>query len=159
MNVEFFREGFELLSYSGAHLLNEEEKALLENALVMLQSTNQLHKIFFWGRIAAVNGDYYVAFGYLKDALRGRRFFFSKNCVNWFLLPPANTDEHYLMSLLAPLPLSGDISEIHEVEMVINMTWLAHNESKDTHFDAHRIRVSSPHRTAPCCPPSRRCAS
>lgn len=122
MNVEYFREGFELLSYAGAHLLNEEEKALLENALVVLQSTNQLHKIFFWGRICAVNGDYYIAFGYLKDSLRGRRFFFSKDCVQWFLLPPANT-EHYLASLLAPEPLSGDISEIHEVEMVIQQIY------------------------------------
>lgn len=116
MNIEFFRESLELLSLGGAHMLNEEQKALLENSLVMLQSENKLHKIFFWGRIAAVDGDYYIACGYLKDSLRGRRFFFSKNCWSWYLLPPGNAD-HYMASLLAERPLSGDISEIHEVVM------------------------------------------
>lgn len=117
MNVDYFRESLDLLSYGGGHMLNEEQKALLEHSLIVLQSDNQLSCVFFWGRITAANGDYYVAFGYTKDALRTRRFYFSKNCCAWFLLPPANLNM-LEASMLADRPLTGDISEVHNVKMV-----------------------------------------
>lgn len=117
MNIEYFRDALELAAYSGAAMLNPEQAALIEHSLILLQSENQFHRIFFWGRISAVNADYYIAFGYLKDMLRGRRFFFSVNCVQWYLLPPANPDQ-YFTCFLAQSQLSGNIAEIHEVLMV-----------------------------------------
>lgn len=114
MNIEYLRESLQLVSYAGAHLLNNEQLALLEHSLLVLQNDNLLPQIFFWGRVSAVNGDYYIAFGYLKDALRGRRFFFSKNCVQWFLLPPAKKIDNAVSALIVQ-PFSGDVSHIDEV--------------------------------------------
>lgn len=116
MNVEYLRESLQLCSYAGAHLLNSEQLALLELSLIVLQNDNLLPQIFFWGRLSAINGDYYIALGYLKDALRGRRFFYSKNCVQWYLLPqPKQTD--YAIAALIVRPFSGDISRIDEVPL------------------------------------------
>lgn len=117
MNIEYFREALALASHSGVAMLNFEQIALIEHSLIILQSENQFHKMFFWGRISAVNADYYIAFGYLKDMLRGRRFFFSVNCVQWYLLPPANP-EQYMTCFLSLSQLTGSIAEIHEVTMV-----------------------------------------
>lgn len=117
MNVEYFAEALSLASHSGAAMLNTEQAALIEHSLILLQSENQFPHIFFWGRISAVDADYYIAFGYLKDMLRGRRFFFSVNCVQWYLLPPANP-EQYVSCFLAQTQLSGNIAEINEVMMV-----------------------------------------
>lgn len=108
MNIEYLRESLQLVSYSGVQLLNDEQTALLEHSLVILQNDIMLANVFFWGRLTAADGDFYIAFGYLKDALRGRRFFYSKNCVEWFLLPRAKcADEE--SAALALAPLSGDI--------------------------------------------------
>lgn len=117
MNVDYFRESLDLLSHGGVHMLNDEQKALLEHSLIVLHSDNQLSCVFFWGRLTAVSGDYFIAFGYTKDALRTRRFYFSKNCCAWFLLPPAGPNM-LEASLLAELPLTGDISEVHNIQMV-----------------------------------------
>lgn len=117
MNIEYFREALELASQGGAAMLNVEQATLIEHSLILLQSENQFQHIFFWGRISAVSADYYIAFGYLKDMLRGRRFFFSVNCVQWYLLPPANPVQ-YVTCFLAKNQLSGSIAEIHEVMMV-----------------------------------------
>lgn len=117
MNIEYFQEALALCAHSGAAMLNIEKAALIEHSLILLRSENQFLHIFFWGRISAVNADYYIAFGYLKDMLRGRRFFFSLNCVQWYLLPPANPDQ-YDTCFLAQSELTGSIAELHEVLMV-----------------------------------------
>lgn len=117
MNIEFFREGLELASYGGGLLLNAEQQALIENSLIILQSENKFQYIFFWGCINGLENDYYIALGYLKDCLRGRRFFFSTNCVQWLLLPPWNP-EQCEASLLASSKFQGDITKITEVVMV-----------------------------------------
>lgn len=121
MNVDYLREGLDLLSQTGCVLLNQEKLTLIENSLIILQSENKFSSIYFWGRINGIDNDYYIALGYLKDCLRGRRFFFSTNCVQWYLLPPPNT-EQYEASQLAPNDFQGDISNIIYVPMVSTYT-------------------------------------
>lgn len=118
MNVDYFKESLELMSYSGAVLLNLEKTALIENSLIILQSNNKLSEIFFWGRITATDADYYIAFGYTKDCIRGRKFFFSINCHAWYLLPTADRDL-FPLCLRAESPFVGDISTVIEVTLVI----------------------------------------
>ena len=86
MNIDTFQENLELMSNSG-YKLTHEQAALIENSLIILQSENKFRDIFFWGRIDGVDADYYLAFGCTKDLIKDRRFFYSLNCVNWFLLP------------------------------------------------------------------------
>lgn len=119
MNVEYFRESLEFMSYSGAVLLNFEKTALLENSLIILQSSNKLSEIFFWGRITASDADYYIAFGYKKDCIRGRQFYFTINCHKWYRLPPAEPDL-FPLCLRAKTPFVGDISTVIEVELVMS---------------------------------------
>lgn len=118
MNVHYFQESLELLSYSGAVLLNFEKTALIENSLIFLQSNNKLTEIFFWGRITASNTDYYIAFGYTTDCIRGRHFYFTINCHKWYRLPPADPDL-FPLCLRAETPFVGDISTIIEVTLVM----------------------------------------
>lgn len=118
MNIEYFQESLELMSYSGAVLLNVEKTALIENSLILLQSNNKLSKIFFWGRITAIDADYYIAFGYSKDCIRGRHFYFTINLHEWYRLPQADPDL-YPLCLRAESPFVGDISTIIEVTLVM----------------------------------------
>lgn len=117
MNIIYIREGLDLLSYTGCPLLNQEKLTLIENSLIILQSENKFPTIYFWGCISAIENDYYIAMGYLKDCLRGRRFFFSINCLHWYLLPSPNP-EQYEASQLAASDFQGDISNNIYVKMV-----------------------------------------
>lgn len=116
MNVAFFDESLGITTYCGQRL-SYETAAFLENSLIILQSENKFRNIFFWGRLNGIELDYYIAFGYMKDCLRGRRFFYSKNAYEWFLLPPPNP-EYELACILAPEKFTGDPSIITEVILV-----------------------------------------
>lgn len=121
MNVDYFLDGLQLLSYTGLPLLNPEQVAIFENSLICLQSENKFPQIFFWGRVNGTNADYYIAFGYLKDCLRGRRFFFTIDWVHWYLLPPANPEQFEATRLAEP-PFTGDISIV--IEVVLDPTFI-----------------------------------
>jgi radial spoke head protein 9 len=87
MNVKHFRENLNLLTFSG-FTLTEAETELVENSLIVLQSDNKFRDIFFWGKIQTITAEsYYVAFGYSKDILRDRKFFYSLNGHEWVMMP------------------------------------------------------------------------
>lgn len=115
MDVEHFQEYLHYASYSG-NQLTQHQAALIENSLIVLQSENKFRQIFFWGRIGGIENDYYIAFGYRKDCLCGRIFFYSINCYQWFLLLPS-TPENCQTCLLIPNQFSGNISTLAEVYM------------------------------------------
>ncbi|XP_018329914.1 radial spoke head protein 9 homolog [Agrilus planipennis] len=69
------------------NVISTEESLILHNSLLLLQNENHFRKIYFWGRIFGTDRDYYVAYGYVKDALEGKIFYYSKNGVDWGLLP------------------------------------------------------------------------
>lgn len=115
MNVDNFKSSLECMSYCGINL-DPEKTALIEKSLIILQSENKFSQIFFWGRINGIENDYYIAFGYTEDCARARRFFFSVNCIKWYLLPPHNPDQ-YEACILIPDQFQGDITRITEVTM------------------------------------------
>lgn len=117
MNVNYLRDGLELMSYSG-YKLSYEEAALLENSLIILQNENKFRDIFFWGKIDGVEKDYYIAFGYVSDILRARKYFFSFNCIDWLQLPRNVKDpaqDH--ICLMVQDRFLGDPSYVMDVEL------------------------------------------
>lgn len=87
MNVQQFQEGVELMGHS-CFKLTEMESSLIENSLIILQSDSKFRDIFFLGRIDTSGAErYYFAFGYCKDILKDRKFFYSLNGYEWFMMP------------------------------------------------------------------------
>ncbi|XP_064623054.1 radial spoke head protein 9 homolog [Lineus longissimus] len=70
-------------------VLNPEQKAALQNSLVILKSENKFERVFFWGKILGIKDEYFVAQGVGKDEMAERKTFYSKDGVRWGLLPPA----------------------------------------------------------------------
>lgn len=120
MNISNFKENLNYLSYCGISL-SLEEAAVLENSLIILKSDNKFTETFFWGRINGVKHDYYIAFGYQKNCLKGSKFFYSVNCKGeWVLLPDIQPDNNRLCLLNQNL-FQGDISVIEDVVLVITL--------------------------------------
>lgn len=90
MEIESLLNSLDTSGHFG-HILSVEESQVLYNSLLILQNENHFRKIYFWGKILGCEKDYYIAFGYTKDALHGRIYYYSINCNTWGLLPqPTN---------------------------------------------------------------------
>lgn len=117
MNVDYFKEGVELMAYSGFKL-TDMEAALIENSLIILQSDNKFRGIFFLGRIDTSGTErYYLAFGYSKDILKDRKFFYSLNAYEWFMMPDFK-QKLLPVARRATALFRGDPSLVEEVLMV-----------------------------------------
>lgn len=118
MNINYFRELCDLTAHSGFRL-TQRETALIENSLIILQSSNKLNHIFFWGRIETVGNDYYyVAFGYTKDLLKDRKFFYSLNGYEWLMLPEYKPELRKVALKCSKRKFQGDPANVEEVLMV-----------------------------------------
>ncbi|XP_054265450.1 radial spoke head protein 9 homolog [Macrosteles quadrilineatus] len=94
--------------------LSLENYVVLTNSLLLLQSDNHFKKILFWGVLQGLEADYYISFGYEKDALVGRKYFYSDDCLNWKLLPVPQR-EHLVLTELCKRPFQGDPGLVVEV--------------------------------------------
>lgn len=119
MNVKNFDEHVEMMSQSGFRL-TDLEAALIENSLIILQSANKFQEIFFIGRIETSGPGlrYYIAFGYRRDILKDKKFFYSLNGHEWFMLPDLKPE---LMPIARKVEnfFSGDPAHVETVYMVI----------------------------------------
>ncbi|XP_065159059.1 radial spoke head protein 9 homolog [Atheta coriaria] len=95
-------------------ILSTEESLVLHNSLLLLQNENHFRKIFFWGKIFGEEQDYYIAYGYQKDALLGNTFYYSKNCTDWGLLPPAS-EAAKLLTPFCATKFQGDPSVVVDI--------------------------------------------
>lgn len=86
MNLDSILNTLETSGHSG-HVITTEESLVLYNSLLLLQNENHFRRIYFWGRIFGADKDYYIAYGYVRDALTGRIYYYSTNCTDWGLLP------------------------------------------------------------------------
>lgn len=124
MNVKNFNENVELMSYSGFKL-TQMESALIENSLIILQSANKFQDIFFFGKIDTVGKEsYYIAFGYRRDILKDKKFFYSLNGYEWVMMPEVNLD----LVEIAKKSMNyfrGDPAHVEEVYMVSFASFLA----------------------------------
>lgn len=117
MNVQQFQEGVELMSHCGFKL-TEMESSLIENSLIILQSDQKFRDVFFIGRIDTSSAErYYLAFGYCKDILKGRKFFYSLNGYEWLMMPEA-TPKLLTVARHAKSFFQGDPAFIEKVSMV-----------------------------------------
>lgn len=115
MNISYFKEGLEIISSTGQRL-SPEQILLIENSLTILQHENKFKAVFFWGRINAIESDYYISFGYTTDCLNDRRYFYSQNCYDWFLLPLVKA-KNVEAAIFSNTKFTGDPSLVTEEEM------------------------------------------
>lgn len=117
MNVKNFREIIDLLAYSGFSL-TETEAELIEDSLTILQSDNKFQDVFFWGKIKTITAEsYYVAFGYSKDILRDRKFFYSLNGHEWVMMPDVKS-KLWPIARKVKTGFRGDPAHVYEASMV-----------------------------------------
>ncbi|XP_072051566.1 radial spoke head protein 9 homolog [Amphiura filiformis] len=70
-------------------VLSPEQKTALQNSLVILQNNQKFNRVFFWGKILGIKGDYFIAQGTGDDEMVDRKTLYSLDCVTWGLLPQA----------------------------------------------------------------------
>ena len=75
MNINNFHIDLNYLSYGGS-TLSIEQQVIIQKSLTILKTENHFENIFLWGQIFGVNNDYFIAYGYEKDALKGRVFYY-----------------------------------------------------------------------------------
>lgn len=106
MDIDSILTTLESCGHHGA-IISTEESIVLYNSLLLLQNENHFRKIYFWGRILGSDKDYYIVYGYVKDALTGRIFYYSTNCTDWGLLPKPN-ENGLLLTPLCTTKFQGD---------------------------------------------------
>ncbi|XP_077138081.1 radial spoke head protein 9 homolog [Ranitomeya variabilis] len=115
MDAERLQTSLELVTGCG---LSPEQSAALSTSLLLLRRDMRLCRAFFWGKILGVRGDYYIAQGTEGgEQLRGRRTFYSLNCLDWCLLSPP-TDDIIREARLIKGRFIGDPA--HEYELTVH---------------------------------------
>ncbi|XP_071453740.1 radial spoke head protein 9 homolog [Hetaerina americana] len=80
---------------------------MLKCSLVILQNENHFRNVYFWGKIYGTDHNYYISYGYQKDALADIIFYYSTDCVKWGMLPSSSDfDSSSLKYCITPF--SGD---------------------------------------------------
>jgi len=103
---------------SSGVILSPEQKACLQNSLCILQNNMKFNKLYFWGKIMGVKDDYFIVQGTGNDELGDKKILYSKDCVNWGLLPPA-TDTSKQQAKLVKGRFTGDPAfEFEHIEIV-----------------------------------------
>ena len=54
-------------------LLSLEQKASLQSSLVILRNHYKFNRVFFWGKIIGIKGDYFIAQGSGNDEMADRK--------------------------------------------------------------------------------------
>lgn len=72
-------------------ILSPEQKAALQNSMVILQNHHKFNRVFFWGKILGIKGDYFIAQGTGDDEMVDRKTLYSLDCGTWGLLPQATS--------------------------------------------------------------------
>lgn len=113
MNLNSILNSLDSIGHFG-QVISIEESIVLHNSLLILQNENHFRQVFFWGKIYGSEKDYYVAYGYTRDALFGNIFYYSTNCLDWGLLPKP-TANGLLLTPLCTTKFQGDPSLVIDV--------------------------------------------
>lgn len=115
MQIEELLTSSDFLGWSG-HALSTEEAVVLHNSLLLLQHENHWRGVFLWGRIFGSHQDYWIAMGYIRDALKGLIYYYSTdNGASWVLLPWPATDRAIALSRAAAFCFHGDPALVTDV--------------------------------------------
>lgn len=74
-------------------VLTPEQKASLQTSLTLLKYEQKFVAVNLWGIIKGVQGDYFIAQGIGKDYMTNITNLYSKDCVNWCLVPIPSKDD------------------------------------------------------------------
>ena len=96
--------------------LNEEQRAALQTSTVILQINYKFQRVMFWGKVLGSKADYFIAQGRGEDEMKDRKYLYSLDCVEWFLLPPATEPLIEQVSIAAKGRFTGDPSHLYEHE-------------------------------------------
>ncbi|XP_049825961.1 radial spoke head protein 9 homolog [Aethina tumida] len=113
MNLDVILNTLDFTGQAG-RTLTTEESTVLYNSLLILQNENHFSKIYFWGKIFGAEKDYYISYGFVKDVLNARTFYYSRDCVNWGLLP-LPTENGKLLTPLCTTIFQGDPALVIDV--------------------------------------------
>lgn len=113
MNVNEILDCLKSIVHFG-QIISTEEQLVLQNSLLILQNENHFRNVFFWGKILGAEKDYFIAFGYVKDVLKGRIFYYSNNGINWGLLPQP-TQNGLMLTPLCTTIFQGDPALVIDV--------------------------------------------
>lgn len=113
MDSESLFFSLELVAGSG-NTLSLEQRAALQTSLVILKKNYKFQRVLFWGKILGLNQDYFIAQGRGEDELKDRKYLYSFNCMDWFLLPPATVSMTSEVSKAAKGRFIGDPSFVYE---------------------------------------------
>lgn len=139
MNVKNLRNSLSIISNEIGIKLNPFETILIEQSLRLLQHDNKLSDVYFWGRVETLADKcYYIAFGYIDDVLSNRRFFYSLNSTEWFLLPPEASDVVFGNQSLTGNP--AHLIEVKQVNMHENDRNRNASSPNGREEDVHRMR-------------------
>ncbi|KAK9517591.1 hypothetical protein VZT92_022950 [Zoarces viviparus] len=88
MDSSVLSYSLELVAGSGI-TLSVEQRVALQTAMVLLKKNYKFHRVLFWGKILGIKKDYFIAQGRGEDEMQGKKYLYSFNCMDWFLLPLA----------------------------------------------------------------------
>lgn len=125
------------------NVISTEEGIVLNNSLLLLQNENHFRKVYFWGRISGSDKDYYIAFGYVKDALVGKVHYYSLNCVDWGLLP-SPTDTGKMLTPLCTTQFQGDPAVVIDILVDKDETSLGKNFTQQVRHQINNIYNMGP---------------
>lgn len=88
----------------------------MQSSLPILKKNYKFTKVFFWGKLTGLKGDYLIAKG-VSESFATTKFFFCQDGVSWAQLPPVTAEIKELVDKASSygLQLSGDISSSIEV--------------------------------------------
>ena len=75
MDCNKLLESVDIFGHVGV-CIGPERSILLQNSLIILQQENHFKKCFYWGRINGIQQDYYIAFGFQKECLQSKKYFY-----------------------------------------------------------------------------------
>jgi len=101
---------------SSGNALSMPQSAGMQSSLPLLKKNYKFSKVFFWGKLNGMKGDYLIAKG-IEESYDTKKFFYCQDGVSWAQLPSVTDEMSALVAKVSThgLQLSGDISTSIEV--------------------------------------------
>ncbi|XP_068198440.1 radial spoke head protein 9 homolog isoform X2 [Antennarius striatus] len=103
----------ELIAGSG-QTLNVEQRTALQTSLLLLRKDYKFQRVLFWGKIFGLKQDYFITQGRGEDEMEDIKYFYSFNCIDWFLLPMVTDTMVQEVSTAAKGRFMGDPSHVYQ---------------------------------------------
>ncbi|XP_038132442.1 radial spoke head protein 9 homolog [Cyprinodon tularosa] len=72
---------------SSGHVLTVEQRIALQTSLLILKKKYKFQRVMLWGKILGIQENYFIAQGRGESEIKDRKYLYSLDCMEWFLLP------------------------------------------------------------------------